>query len=194
MNTLRKSVYDDSTDVLAVATYQKVYNHDAKSSKKLDVDGVIGRNTATGILSGKALKVSSPDPSNSRKKQFLIRKSDQTGFLMNRGKVKHAISVSTGTEIAYNETGPNGKPKSGPAHTPRGTFEVVTEESAAYVNSYGDPMPNTQYLNYPDIGIHTGNVGVTGRQSHGCVRVEDGTMVNLVDPWLEIGSRVVITK
>lgn len=193
MKVIRNSVYDDAADNLAVATYQKIANR--QSNAGLTVDGDLGPRTARMILHRKALRPSSPHKSMKGKELF-IRKSDQVAYVLGNGAVKHIFSISSGSGIAYkNEIGRDGKPYSGDATTPTGNFKI-NERVHGPVHIPAPPlgdMPYARYF-YRGFAIHAGNVSPTGRQSHGCIRFNYGTMQNIVAPKFNTGDRIKIVE
>ncbi len=190
MGSLRQSVYDDPSDMLSVATYQKL-------AGVKTVDGSLGPITAKSILSGKAMRVASPD-SHAAKKEMLIDKSRQVAYMIGSGSVEHVLSVSTGRERAYSELGKDGKIQQGSGHTPTGTFKVYDSKPADYVAPLG-AMPYARFFtdkaqSIEGFAVHAGTVDPAGRASHGCVRLDLATVESIIVKELNIGDTVRIRE
>lgn len=187
MKTLRHSVYDDVSDTHAVLTYQKL------APGKLDNDGILGPITARSILRDEGLHPASPAP-NSKRKVAYIDKSQQVMYMVRGGVLRHAFSISSGTEKKYSERGKNGEKLSGTADTPLGLYRISREEDA----DYKAPLGSMPYAHFYDdtrgIAIHSGHVDNNGRDSHGCVRVNNSTMKRYIVPGLKIGNRVKVVN
>lgn len=178
------SVYDDVSPTLSVASYQK--------RAKLAVDGDLGPITARSILKGRALNPSSPDP-DSRGRELLIDKSEQLAYSLKNGKLLHIFSVSTGTEKPYREVDQDGSVHTGVADTLTGTFKIFSEMSANYRNDRNQPMPYAHYFEGSQgLAVHSGVVDTSGRDSHGCVRVDNSTMVKYIVRQFKLGDKVKI--
>ncbi len=200
MKVLKQSVYDDLPDASqpylnhAVLTYQKLANNG------LVEDGVLGPLTARSILSGIGLSPPSPDPQQSGAEVY-IDKSDQVMYFLRNGVVKNVFSVSTGTEQAYPATYKT-DPQSGVrvkvaeagiGDTPTGLFSVQYKAGPNEEGPLGK-MPFANYFRQGGFAIHAGYVDANGRDSHGCVRVNPQTMINIVNPRLKIGTPVKIVE
>ncbi|MGI9027906.1 MAG: L,D-transpeptidase [Candidatus Saccharimonadales bacterium] len=184
MKLLRDSVYDDPSDMLAVATYQKL--------AKLPVDGALGPITTRSVLKGKALKVASPDP-KTKQRELYIRKSDQVAYVLGKGKVEHVLSISSGSDIPYSEKGQSGK-----AHTPTGNYRIKYIKDKNYTAPLG-AMPHARFYNdrnnsLSGFAVHAGNVDTNGNDSHGCIRVDGAAMVRYIVPKFRVGTRIKIVK
>lgn len=190
MSSLRKSVYDDPSDMLSVATYQKL-------ARIKTVDGALGPITAKSILSGKALRIASPDI-HAGKKEMLIDKSLQVAYMIGSGSVEHVFSVSTGRERDYSELGKDGKIHQGRGHTPTGTFKVYDSKPADYTAPLG-AMPYARFFtdkaqSIEGFAVHAGTVDPAGRASHGCVRLDLATVESVIVKELNIGDTVRIQE
>ncbi len=190
MGSLRQSVYDDPSDMLSVATYQKLAGLKA-------VDGALGPITAKSILSGKALRLTSPDR-QAGKKEMLIDKSLQVAYMLGNGSVKHVFSVSSGREHDYSELGKDGKIHQGSGHTPTGTFRVYDSKPADYTAPLG-AMPYARFFTdkaqtIEGFAVHAGTVDPAGRASHGCVRLDRATVESVIVKELNIGDTVKIQE
>jgi lipoprotein-anchoring transpeptidase ErfK/SrfK len=190
MQDLDQAGYDDVNPVLKVATYQKIANSGP-------VDGLLGPMTGKSILRGKAMSFKMPYK-NVAGRKIVIDKKKQIALLSNKrgNKVKHVFSVSTGTEQHYREQLDDGRWKEGDAHTPTGNFPIFQEAGPDYKSTLGlGSMPWAQFFGHSGLyAVHGGNVDLNGRDSHGCVRVENTLMAQTVAPELHIGDRTIVKE
>lgn len=185
MRELRASVYDDVSDTLAVATYQK--------EADIAVDGSIGPDVARHVRQGDALRVASPDPS-AKGRELFIKKDKQVAYDLNNGVIKHIFSISSGMERHYRQMGTDGVWHEGNAHTPTDTFTINEVDGADYPGGGLGAMPYARKFDSDGDAVHTGNVDLDGRDSHGCVRVEGQTMVRYIVPEYGLGNTVKIVE
>ncbi len=162
LRTLRRSVYDDLRDDLALATWKKEYNRGTNTSK-VKVNGLLDVPTAKGILKGKAMNPKSPDP-NSKGHEIFVRVSNQTASVLDNGRINHMLSVSTGAP--GNET-----------RTPRGSWRINERVmGSGYTNPSGGIMYYALFF-YRGYAAHAGIVHPKIQpESHGCTRFDFKTM------------------
>jgi lipoprotein-anchoring transpeptidase ErfK/SrfK len=168
MRELRSSVYDDADDYLSVATYQKM------THGKLAVDGDLGPMTARSILSGFKMQLRKPAAATHRD-HLVVDKSDQVMYAVKNGSLRHVVSISSGTEQPYRERGQDGSIEQGIADTPTGTWRIYDEAGADFEGNLGSMPYALKYDSANGIFVHAGNVAISGRQSHGCIRVAPAT-------------------
>lgn len=178
---LDHTVYREGNKVLEIAAYQK--------ESRLPVTGTMTAVTARSVARGDHLAVTSPRPNST---EFLVDKSRQVAYDIVNGQVTHEIAVSTGSERYYADRSQfDGSTIRGYSNTTTGKWHVNRIEGPNYRAPLGN-MPNAHFYS-GGYAVHEDPVSVTGRGSHGCVRVDHLAMPLIIND-LHYGATVEVVE